>query len=132
MHEVTKVDLKEINQPIEIFTQPDDINPTDIYNNNTTLAENHRDNGALPPHVTQTSPPHSPLIDALVAPDEPPLGPRVDVGNVDRLVINADPPKVRLKSASNTLFGVHQDWVHQNPGNNLDGGIKEDGKCQDT
>ena len=27
----------------------------------------------------------------------------------------------------NTLFGVYQDWLHQNSVNNLDGGIKEGG-----
>ena len=28
------------------------------------------------------------------------------------------------------LYGVYQDWVHQNHGNHLHEGIKEDGKCQ--
>ena len=42
-----------------------------------------------------------------------------------------DLPKVCLKGSGNALYGVYQDWVHQNPGNHLDGGIKEDGKWQD-
>ena len=32
--------------------------------------------------------------------------------------------------ASDALFGVYQDWVHQNPGTHLYGGIREDGKWQ--
>ena len=28
------------------------------------------------------------------------------------------------------LYGVYHDWVHQNTGNHLDGGIKEDDKFQ--
>ena len=41
-----------------------------------------------------------------------------------------DLPDVRLLGANCMLFGVYQDWVHQNPEDNLDGGIKEDGKWQ--
>ena len=29
------------------------------------------------------------------------------------------------------LYGVYQDWVHQNPGEHLDGGIVEDSKWQE-
>ena len=39
-------------------------------------------------------------------------------------------PDVHLLGAYDMLFGVYQDWVHQNPGNHLDGGITEDGKWQ--
>ena len=28
------------------------------------------------------------------------------------------------------IYGVYQDWVHQNPGDHLDGGIAEDSKWQ--
>ena len=41
-----------------------------------------------------------------------------------------DHPKVHLKAAANELFGVYQDWVHQNNGTHLDGGITEGGKWQ--
>ena len=37
---------------------------------------------------------------------------------------------VRLLVSDYILFGVYQDWVHQSPGNHLDGGITEYGKCQ--
>ena len=28
------------------------------------------------------------------------------------------------------IHGAYQDWVHQNPGKHLDGGITEDSQCQ--
>ena len=43
----------------------------------------------------------------------------------------SDHPEVRLKAADYALFGVYQDWVHQNPRNHLDDVIKEDSKWQD-
>ena len=92
--------------------------------------KNHRDNGASPPHDTQPSSPHSPLTDALVDPDKPPLLPHIDFSDTTRLVIAENYPEVRLKAAYNALFGVYQDWVHQNPWNNLYGEIKENGKWQ--
>ena len=33
-----------------------------------------------------------------------------------------------LTAARDMIFDVYQDWVHQNPGTYLDGGIEEDGK----
>ena len=33
-------------------------------------------------------------------------------------------------AADDTISIVYQDWVHQNPGTHLDGGIEEDGKWQ--
>ena len=38
---------------------------------------------------------------------------------------------VRLRGYNGMLFGVYQNWAHQNPGNHLDVGIAEDGKWQD-
>ena len=42
----------------------------------------------------------------------------------------ANLPHVRIKGEDVILFGVYQDWVPQNPGNHMDGGITEDGKWQ--
>ena len=36
----------------------------------------------------------------------------------------------RLLGANYMLYGVYQDWVHQNPGEHLDEGIAEDSKWQ--
>ena len=37
-------------------------------------------------------------------------------------------PDVRLLGTDSMIYGVYQDWVHQNPGEHLDGGISEDSK----
>ena len=68
---------------------------------------------------------------ALVTTDKNPLRPRVEAGDAIRLESMADHPEVRLKAAGDALFGVYQGWVHQNTRNNLDGGIKEDGKWKE-
>ena len=113
---------------MDIFTHTDKLKPTELATKETTPAENHRDNGASTPHRTQTSSTQSPLTDALVNQYKPPLCPRVNSGNTARLSSMADHPEVRLKAYKDALFGVYQDWVHQNPGNHLDNGINEDGK----
>ena len=90
----------------------------------TTPEENQQYNGTFPMYVTHPSLLKSPLIDALVAPEDSPLRPCIDTSDAPCLAITADHPKVCLKAAYNALFEVEQDWVQQNPGNNLDGGIK--------
>ena len=95
MHEVANVDLEETNQPTEIFYQTNNIYPMELANYETTPANIHQDNGASPPHSTQTSSPHSPLAYTSVAPDEPPLHPRVDTACLTR---TEDHPEVRLKA----------------------------------
>ena len=47
-----------------------------------------------------------------------------------RLAIKSELPGDRLMAANDTIFGVYHDWVHQNPGTHLDGGIEENGKWQ--
>ena len=41
MHEVAAVNIGEFYQPREIFTHPGKFNPTELANNDTTLAENN-------------------------------------------------------------------------------------------
>ena len=38
-------------------------------------------------------------------------------------------PGFSLTAAADALFGVYQDWVHQNPDKHLDGVINGDDKC---
>ena len=64
MHEFAAVNIRDFSQPRELFTQPDEVNPTDISNNDTNLAKKHRDNGDNAPLVTPPSSPHYPPIDA--------------------------------------------------------------------
>ena len=68
------------------------------------------------------------MIDALVAPDKPLIPPHIDAGNADRLASTADHPEVLLRVADDGIFGVYQDWVHQNPGKHMDGLNKGGGK----
>ena len=92
----------------------------------TDPPENHQDNGATPPVNTQPSAPNSPLEDALVASDEPLPCPHVEANNAALLAQEGYLPDVCLFRPNYMLYGVYQDWVHQNPGDHLDGGIAED------
>ena len=128
MHEVAEDNIDDITQPTYLFTQPDKLDPTELAEDGTTLDENHQYNGASPRHVTQPSLSNLPLTYTSVATDEP--LPRLCVQDSDatRLSRMEDLPEVRLKGADYEFYGVYQHWLHQDPGNNLDGGIKEDVK----
>ena len=52
----------------------------------------------------------------------------VDTSATAHLVSEGDLPGVRLTAADDALFGVYQDWLHQNTGIHTDGVIDEDGK----
>ena len=95
---------------------------------NTNPSENHQDNGDMPPVNTQPSTPHSPLEYASVASAAPPPHPRAKASNTNLQARDGDLPDVCLLGAEYMLYGVYQDWVHQNLGNHLDGGIVEDSK----
>ena len=73
---------------------------------------------------------HLPLTDTLVAPEEPLPYPRVEAGDTACQAHVEDFLEFRLKGDDGILFGVYQDWVHQNTGNHLDGLITEDIKWQ--
>ena len=89
----------------------------------TEATKNHRYNGAMPPIGTKASSPNSPLTENSVDPDKPPSCPRIYSGDSSVLACVVDLLEVRLQGANTMLFGVYQDWVHQNPGNHLNGGI---------
>ena len=38
--------------------------------------------------------------------------------------------KYKYIAVANALFGVYQDWIYQNIGTHLDGGIDENGQWQ--
>ena len=128
MHEVAEDNIDDIAQPTYLFTQPDELDPKELANDGTTMDENHQYNGASPRNVTQPSLSKSPLTYTLVATDEPLPHPCVEDSDATRLSRMEDLPEVLLKVADDELYRVYQNWVHQDPGNNLDGGIKEDGK----
>ena len=123
MHEVVEGYIDKITCPMHISNQPNELNSTEIANDETTSAENHEYNGASPPHGTIPSLPQSPLTYASIATDEPLTRPLVEAGNDSQIAYMADHPKVHPKAANDALFGIYQDWVHQNTGNHLDSGI---------
>ena len=55
---------------------------------------------------------------------------RINYSDAVRVESTASHPEFRLKEADYVLFGVYQDWVNQNPGNNPYGGINKVGKWQ--
>ena len=116
---------------MELFTHPNKVNPKGINENDTTLSENHQDSGASLSHGNQPSSLHSPLADASVALEPPPIHPCIKYVNAACLASTFDHIKVRLKSVNDALFSVYQYWVRQKPVTHLGVGIKKDGKWQD-
>ena len=66
----------------------------------------------------------------MVALDDTPPHPRFEAGDSNLQAREGDLPDVRLLGSNFMLYGVYQDWVHQNPGDKLDGGIAEISKWQ--
>ena len=128
MQEVAEDNIDDTTQPTDLLTHPNELDPMELSEDGTTLDKNHQNNGSSPSYVIQPSLPKSPLKDASVATDEPPPRPCVEARDATRLSIMEDLPEVLFKGAYDDLYGVYQNWVHQDPGNNLDGGTKEDGK----
>ena len=48
MHKVAEFEIKEINQPMDLFTHPNEVSPMELANGDTTPYENHQYNGATP------------------------------------------------------------------------------------
>ena len=113
-----------------LFSRIDKLKIPELDDTNTDPPENHQDNGSTLPVNTQPSLPHSPLEDASVASAAPPPRQRVEVANAALQAREGDLLDVRLIGTNYMLYGVYQDWVHQNPGDHLDGGIAEDSKWQ--
>ena len=49
--------------------------------------------------------------------------PYEDASDTARLVSESNLPGYCLTATDDMLFGVYQDWVHQNPSTHLNGGI---------
>ena len=78
----------------------------------------------MSPLITQPSSRYPPPADAPDTPDSPPLVSHKDSSDAARLASESDLPGYFLTVANDNLFGVYQDWVHQNPGTHLYGGIE--------
>ena len=94
---------------------------TELANVETDLPENHQDNGSIPLFNTQPSPPHSTPEDTSVASITPPMHPCIEAGDAALQEQEVNLLDVRLLGANYMLYGVYQDWVHQNSGDHLDG-----------
>ena len=113
-----------------IFYHTNELEIPELANAKINQKENYQDNGATPRVNTQTSLQHSPQEDTLVASDEPLPRPRIEAADAALQAQEGDLLDVRLLGAEYMLYGVYQDWVNQNPGDHLDGGIAEDSKWQ--
>ena len=89
------------------------------------------DNGGIKPLLTQTPSQYPPPVDAPDAPDSPPPGAQEDASDSACLVSVANLPGERLMATDDNIFSFYQDWVHQNPGTYMDGGVEDDGKWQE-
>ena len=67
--------------------------------------------------------PYSLLIYTSVAPDKPPPHTPIEARNTDVLACAGYLLEVRLQGSEDIIFGVYQYWVHQNPGDHIDGRI---------
>ena len=82
IHEVVESKLVKIEHPTVIFSHSDKLELPELNDAKTNPPENHQENGATPLVNTQTSPPHSPLEDASVAPATPPPRPCVEAVDI--------------------------------------------------
>ena len=130
MYEVAESELVALTAPTVLFSCIESLELPELEDSENDLLENHQDNGATPPVNTQPYPTYSPLEEALATPSAPPPHPRVEAGDTALQVRKGDLPDVRLPGADYMIYGVYQDWVHQNTGDHLDGGIAEDSKWE--
>ena len=70
------------------------------------------------------------MEDTLVSPATPLPCPHIKADDVALQAREGDLSDIRLLSADYMIYGFHQDCVHQNPGEHLDGGIAEDSQWQ--
>ena len=81
----------------------------------------------MPSLLNQSPSKSSHLIDTPDAPDSPPLGVHKYPSDDARIASVGELPRESLMYANDKIFGVYQDWLQQNTGTHLDGGIEEDG-----
>ena len=123
-------DIDDIVQSAVIFNPTNELKMIELANNDTKPTENHQDIRSTPLFDNHASLPHSPLTETSAAPSKPPPLPCIESKDAIVLERAGDLTDFRLLGDNDMIFGVYQDWVHQNPGNQLDGRITKDGKWQ--
>ena len=121
MHDDVNTVIKEFPTPIALFNQTHKINSTELAGVETTPSKTLRKNGMTPPILTHPTPPNSPLVyvpEALAFPLVRTCA-DADTSATVGLASESNLEGVCLTATANALFGVYQDWVHQNPTTHL-------------
>ena len=120
MHEIAEGELDTTARPTVLFSHTDELEIQELAVAKTNPHENRQDDGAMTPVNTQFSPTHSSPEDTLVFSTKPPPCPRIKAGDAALQARKGDLPDVRLLGANYMLYGVYQDWEHQDQGDHLD------------
>ena len=128
MHDDFNAALEDFTPPRALFSQSHDTNPRNLTGAETTPTETPQENGVTLPLLTHLSPKKSPPVDAPEAPASPLPLTCAESSAVACLESESNLPLIFLMAAADTLFGVDQDWVHQNTSTQLDEGIDKNGK----
>ena len=113
-----------------LFTHTNKIEIPELADDETDPTENLEDDGTTSTIITQPYLPHSPQEDTSFGLDETLPYHRVENGDNALQSRVGDLLDVLLLGSNYMLFGVYQDWVHQNTGNHMDCRITEGGKWQ--
>ena len=81
---------------------------------------------------TQSPSQISPLVESPYFPESPLQRLCKDASNASRLVSEGNLPGYRLTAADDKLFGIYEDWLHQNFVTRLWGGVKNYDKWQQS
>ena len=128
IHEVVQEYIEELHNPRVIFNQDNELDPAKLVEEEANQAETPLYNGGTPPLLNRSTSQSLPLIDSPNAPDSHPPGVCKDMNDAAYLESVGDFTSESLTDANDKILGVYQDWVHQNIGMHLDGGIEEDSK----
>ena len=130
MREVLEGKIDTSLRPTALFSYTNELKILEIADTETDPPENLQENGAMPPVSTYPSLSYSSLKDTLVTLAKPTPRHRVEAGDATLQARAGDLPDVRLLGANHMLYGVLQDWVNQNLGENFYGGVVEDSELQ--
>ena len=115
--------IEYLNAPKVLFTQDDDLDPMELVKGEATQTKTPLDNGGMTPLPTQSPYKYPPLVETSDAMDSLNPGTQRDASVATLLASVGYLPRERLTAGDDNIFGVYQDWVHQNPGTHLGGGI---------
>ena len=114
-----------------LFNKNYELDPAELMEEDSTQIETLLDNVGMPPLINQSPSQYLTLIESPDSPDSPPPGVHKEVSVAACLASVVDLPSKSLTDADAKILGVYQDWVHQNPGMHMDGGIEDDSKLQE-